>query len=217
MDLVARAASASKDGIISFCLAISHIILYPSRNEVKVNQALRGKSQAQACESAWLRKQLPTNRRPVNGIFIPINGIFITMRNLSAFTAIVALANLAVTIWHLRLASELNPALSFPEAARIATGTGVLTLVGVSLLWARHRLAGSLVLGVVFAIGLVIGSLEHFVIPGPNNVFDAGVDSVAFLFRFNVALLVILEIAGLWGTARLIRSAWRSAAWVGRP
>ena len=134
------------------------------------------------------------------------------MRNLAAFTAIIALGNLGVTIWHLRLASELNPALSFAEAARIGALAAVLTLGGVSLFWAQRRLAGSLVLVFVFAIGLVIGSLEHFFIPGPNNVFDAGVGGVAFLFRFNVALLVALEITGLWGAARLIRSAWRSAA-----
>jgi len=131
------------------------------------------------------------------------------MKNLAAFTAIVALGNLCVTIWHLRLASELNPGLSFAEAARIGALTVVLTLGGVSLLWAQRRLAGSLVLVAVFAIGLVIGSIF---IPGPNNVFDAGVSGVAFLFRINVALLVALEIAGLWGAARLIRSAWRSAA-----
>jgi len=133
------------------------------------------------------------------------------MRNLAAFIAIVALGNLSVTIWHLRLASELNPALSFAQAARIGALTVVLTLGGVILLWAQRRLAGSLVLMVVFAIGLVIGSLEHFFIPGPNNVFDAGVGGVALLFRINVALLVILQIAGLWGAARLIRSAWRSS------
>jgi hypothetical protein len=129
------------------------------------------------------------------------------MRNLAAFTGIVALGNLGATIWHLRLASELNPALSFPEASRIGAVTVVLTLSGVSLLWAQRRLAGSLVLVVVFAIGLVIGSLEHFFIPGPNNVFDTGGGGVAFLFRLSVALLVALEIAGLWGAARLIRSA----------
>lgn len=136
-------------------------------------------------------------------------------RNLAAFTAFVALGNLGVTIWHLRLAAQLNPALSFAQAARIGTQTGVLTLVGVGLLWARHRLArlaGSLALVVVFLVGLVVGSLEHFFIPGPNNVFDAGRGSVAFLFRINVALLVALEIAGLWWTARLIRSVWRSPA-----
>ena len=134
------------------------------------------------------------------------------MRNLAAFTAIIALGNLGVTIWHLRLASELNPALSFAEAARIGALTAVLTLGGVSLFWAQRKLAGSLVLVVVFAIGPVIGSLEHFFILGPNNVFDAGVGSAAFFFRFSVALLVALEITGLWSAARLIRSAWRSAA-----
>ena len=134
------------------------------------------------------------------------------MRNLVAFTAIVALGNLGVTIWHLRLASDLDPALSFAQAARIGALTVGLTLGGVSLLWAQRRLVGSLVLVVVFAIGFVIGSLEHFFIPGPNNVFDAGVGGVAFLFRFSVALLVVLEITGLWAAARLIRSSWRSAA-----
>lgn len=133
------------------------------------------------------------------------------MKNLAAFLAIVALGNLGVTIWHLRLASDLNPALSFTEAARIGALTGALTLGGVILLWAQRRLTGSLVLVAVFATGLVIGSLEHFFVPGPNNVFDAGVGGLAFLFRFNVALLVALQIAGLWGAARLIRSTWHSA------
>jgi len=133
------------------------------------------------------------------------------MRNLAAFTAIVALGNLAVTIWHLRLAGELNPALSFAEATRIGAMTVVLTLSGVSLLWAKRRLIGSLVLVVVFAIGLVIGSLEHFFIPGPNNVFDAGMGGTAFLFRLSVALLLVLEMTGFWGAARLIRSVSRSA------
>ena len=134
------------------------------------------------------------------------------MRNLTAFTAIVALGNLGVTIWHLRLAGELNPALSFAEAARIGALTVALTLGGIGLLWAQRRLIGSFVLVVVFAIGLVIGSLEHFVSPGPNNVFDAGVGEVAFLFRLSVALLLIMEIAGLWGAGCVIRSSLRSAA-----
>lgn len=138
------------------------------------------------------------------------------MKNLTVFTAIVALGNLGLTIWHLRLAGELNPALSFAEAARIGVLTVLLTLGGVSLLWAQRRLTGALVLAVVFTIGLVIGSLEHFFTPGPNNVFDAGVGGVAFLFRINVGLLVALEIAGLWGAARLINSAWRSAERAGK-
>lgn len=134
------------------------------------------------------------------------------MRNWVAFTVSIALGNLAITIWHLRLAGELNPALSFAQAARIGAVTIVLTLAGAILLWARRRVIGSLVLAAVFAIGLVIGSLEHFFIPGPNNVFDAGTSSVAFLFRINVALLVALEIFGLWGAGRVIRSTRRLAA-----
>lgn len=126
------------------------------------------------------------------------------MRNLTAFTAIVALGNLAISIWHLRLAGELNPALSFGEAVRIGTLASVLTLIGISLLWAHRELLGSLVLVVVFLIGLVIGSVEHFFVPGPNNVFDAGVGTVAFLFRFTVALLLILELGGIWGAGRLM-------------
>lgn len=63
------------------------------------------------------------------------------IRNLAAFTAIVALAHLGATIWHLYLAGELNPALSFAEAACIGAQATVLTLAGVCLLWAQHRLA----------------------------------------------------------------------------
>lgn len=133
------------------------------------------------------------------------------IKNLAMFTAIVALGNLGVAIWHLRLAGELNPELTFAVAERIGVLTTVLTLIGVILLWAKRSIIGSLVLVVVFGIGLVIGSLEHFFIPGPNNVFDAGLGVVALLFRINVALLVALEIAGLWGAGRLIKSAWRPA------
>lgn len=126
------------------------------------------------------------------------------IRKLAAFTAIVALVNLGVTFWHLRLAGELNPALTLAQAERIGIQTAAITLVGVVLLWARHRLAGSALLVVVFATGLVIGSLEHFFVPGPNNVFDAGSSATALLFRINVALLVALEIAGIWSSTRLI-------------
>lgn len=133
------------------------------------------------------------------------------IKNLAMFTAIVALANLGVAIWHLRLAGELNPELTIRVAVRIGALTSVLTLIGVILLWAKRSLIGSLVLVAVFGVGLVIGSLEHFFIPGPNNVFDAGLGVVALLFRINVALLVALEIAGLWGAGRLIKSAWRPA------
>ena len=57
-----------------------------------------------------------------------------------------------------RLASELNPALSFAQAARIGALMIVLTLGGVILLWARRRLAGSLVLIGLYTILIARGA-----------------------------------------------------------
>lgn len=55
-----------------------------------------------------------------------------------------------------------------------------------------------------FANGLVIGSLEHFVVAGPNNVFDAGHSGCVIPFDVSVALLVALQIAGLWSAGRIL-------------
>jgi hypothetical protein len=87
---------------------------------------------------------------------------------------------------------------------RIGAYAGALTLVGVGLLWTRLKRTGAFVLIIGFAIGLVIGSLEHFFVAGPNNVFDAGYSSWAILFDASVALLVALEIAGLWSAGRIL-------------
>ena len=118
--------------------------------------------------------------------------------------SIIALANLAVTLLHLYLAGVLNPALTIASSVRIGAQTGALTLAGVGLLWTRAKKIGSFVLMIVFAIGFVIGSLEHFFIAGPNNVFDAGHSGWAILFDISVALLVALEIAGLWSAGRIL-------------
>jgi hypothetical protein len=123
---------------------------------------------------------------------------------MKSFVSIVALANLAVTVLHLYLAGELNPALSVADSMRIGAFAGALTLAGVGLLWTRQKRIGSFLLILVFAIGLVIGSREHFFVAGPNNVFDAGYGGWAILFDVSVALLVALEIAGLWSAGRIL-------------
>ena len=123
---------------------------------------------------------------------------------MKAFVSIIALANLAVTILHLFLAGKLNPALTVASSIRIGAYAGALTLAGVGLLWTRLKRVGSFVLIIGFAIGLVIGSLEHFFIAGPNNVFDAGYGGWAILFDTSVALLVALEIAGVWSAGRML-------------
>ena len=128
------------------------------------------------------------------------------MSNMKAFVSTVALANLAVTISHLYLAGKLNPTLSVTGSMRIGAFAVALTLVGLGLLWMRRKMIGSFVLIIVFAIGLVIGSLEHFFVAGPNNVFDGGYGGWAILFDVTVALLVALEIAGLWSAGRILVS-----------
>jgi hypothetical protein len=120
------------------------------------------------------------------------------MRNMKAFVSIVALANLALTVLHLYLARELNPALTIAGSVRIGASAGALTLAGVGLLWTRRKRIAA------FVLILVIGSLEHFVVAGPNNVFDAGCSGWAILFDVSVALLVALDIAGLWSAGRIL-------------
>jgi hypothetical protein len=120
------------------------------------------------------------------------------------FVSAAAVANFAVTLWHLYLAAKLNPALAPAESVRIAAFAGVLTLAGVALLWMRRQKIGSLVLITVFAIGLVIGSSEHFFVAGPNNVFDVGTGDWTVPFKVSVAILVLLEVAGLSAAGRVL-------------
>ncbi len=118
--------------------------------------------------------------------------------------SVTALTNLAVIVWHADLARRVNPALPAAEAARIAAIAGALTLIGVALVWVRRGKIGPLVLIAVFLTGLVIGSAEHFFVPGPNNVFDVGNAGWAVPFGISVWVLLFLEVAGLWVAWRML-------------
>jgi len=124
------------------------------------------------------------------------------MRNLTVFLSIAAVANLAVTLWHLYLTVEMHPGLMGTTPMRIAIQTGVLTLAGIALLWMRHPKIGSLVLIVVLALGFVMGCLEHFFVAGPYNVFDVAGHWV-LPFDISVALLVVVQVAGLSAAGRM--------------
>ena len=126
------------------------------------------------------------------------------MKNIKVLLSLVALANLGVTLWHLYLAVEMHPGLLGTAPVRIAIQTGALTLVGVVLLWTRYPKVGSLVLIVVLALGLVMGCLEHFFVAGPYNVFDVGSGRWLLPFDSSVALLVLVQIAGLYVAVRML-------------
>jgi hypothetical protein len=117
---------------------------------------------------------------------------------------IAALANYGVTVWHAYLAKRVNPALPAAEAVRIAAIAGALTLVGVALLWRGQQMIGSLVLIAVFVVGLVIGSAEHFLVAGPNNVFNVGNGDWAVPFKISAWALLVLEVAGLSAAGRML-------------
>lgn len=126
------------------------------------------------------------------------------MKNAKVFLSIVALANLAVTLWHLRLSEDMHPGLLGATPLHIAIQTGIATVVGVALLWTRFPKIGSLVLIAIIGIGFVIGCLEHFFITGPYDVFDAGSGPWVFPWKVTVALLVVVQLAGLAAGGRVL-------------
>lgn len=126
------------------------------------------------------------------------------MRNLKVFLSIAALANLAATLWHLDLAAMMHPGLLGAAPVRIAIQTAVVTVIGVALVWTRYPKIGSLVLIVLLGFGFVVGCLEHFFVAGPYNVFDVGGGHWVVPFDVSVALLVVVQLAGLSGAGRLL-------------
>jgi hypothetical protein len=126
------------------------------------------------------------------------------MTRVKALVTVAALANFAAIVWHLYLVAKLYPQAPIAESVRIASIAGGLTLAGLALLWMRWQKTGSVLLALMFANGLIIGSLEHFFVTGPNNVFDVGDGAWTFLFKISVAVLLVLEIAGLSASGRML-------------
>lgn len=126
------------------------------------------------------------------------------MRNIRVVLSIAAVANLAVTFWHLYLAVEMHSGLLATTAMRIAIPASVLTLIALGLLWTRYPKIGSLVLMGVLGFGLLVGCLEHFFVAGPYNVFDVSSGPWILPFDISVALLVIVQLAGLSAAGRAL-------------
>jgi hypothetical protein len=126
------------------------------------------------------------------------------VHRVKVFATVAALANYAAVLWHLYLEVQLRPATPMAEVVRIALIAGALTFVGLGLLWIRWQKIGSVVLALMFANGLVLGSLEHFFVASPVNVFDIGDGDWTMLFKISVALLVVVQLAGLSATGRML-------------
>lgn len=126
------------------------------------------------------------------------------MTRAKVFLTATAVANLATVIWHLWLVVKLQPDTPVAKYVRLGSIVAVLTLVGLALLWTGWQKAGATVLGIMFAIGFVIGTPEHYLVAGPSNVFDVGVGAWTLLFKTSAAVLVVLEIAGMFTSGRML-------------
>lgn len=130
------------------------------------------------------------------------------MRTVRIFLSIAVLANWALVMWHLYLVVAMHQGTTTALALRIGIQTSALTFGGLALLWTLYQKIGSILLIVVLALGLILGSLEHFFVAGPYNVFDVtrdvGIGQWVIPFVVSCALLLIAELAGLWAAGRVL-------------
>jgi hypothetical protein len=105
------------------------------------------------------------------------------MNKLVLYATLLVLAHAAIIFWHLQVLARLNSALT-PE---------------------RAVLLASLVL-IFFAIPLVIGSYEHFVKSGPDNVFQMARGEFKVSFQVSAVVLVIFELLVCWASIRILRA-----------
>lgn len=121
-----------------------------------------------------------------------------TTRRLPMLVTAAAAANFALVLWHLFLLPRVYPRGPSFNVSILAAGVGAASLLGVLLLWTRlRRIAGWLLLSLL-AVGLVTGGSEHFIMPGPFNVFTVMPGSWTGQFDASAVLLAIVEIAGIW-------------------
>jgi uncharacterized membrane protein len=64
---------------------------------------------------------------------------------------------------------------------------------------------GGVLLFLPLAVGLLIGGNEHFVTPGPLNVFYMAATPWALPFRVTAVLLLVLEVLGCWIAVQAFR------------
>ena len=77
--------------------------------------------------------------------------------------------------------------------------------IALILLWAHFPRLGGILLFLPLAIGLVIGGSEHFVTPGPLNIFYMAATPWALPFGVTAVLLLVLEVWGCWIAVQAFR------------
>jgi hypothetical protein len=102
---------------------------------------------------------------------------------------------------------EINPALTRENVLLFASLVNLLPAIALILLWTnRPKTAGGLLL-LFFVIPFAIGSYEHFLGPGPDNVFRMVPGEWTLPFQASAVLLVLLELLGCWTSFQILRAS----------
>jgi hypothetical protein len=126
------------------------------------------------------------------------------MKSLNTFITVVVPGHAATVFWHLQVLAGLQPTLTHSEALLFGALANLVPLTALPL-WANFsQLAAWLQ---AFAVPLAIGGYQHSAQPGADNVFQMAPGPWTLLYRISAALLLILEILGIWWSVRTLRNS----------
>ncbi len=127
------------------------------------------------------------------------------MNSTARYATFVVLAHAAVVFWHLVLVAKITPGLTELQMLAATTAINLVPAIALVLLWTHSPRLGGLLLLLPLAVGLVIGGEEHFVTPGPLNVFHMAATPWVLPFQVTAVLLLVLEVLGCWIAAQAVR------------
>ena len=128
------------------------------------------------------------------------------MKSTARYATFVVLAHTGAVFWHLLLVRKITPGLTDDQVLAATAGIALVPAIAVVLLWVDFPRIGGLLLFLPLAVGLGIGGDEHFVAPGPLNVFYVAATRWALQFRMTAVLLLVLEVLGCWIAIRAFRA-----------
>lgn len=118
------------------------------------------------------------------------------MNGLARYAGAVVGGHIAVVFWHLVVVSKIHLGLTVPQIAWFTFLVSVLPITAVVLLGRGYNRLGGWLLVLALGMGLCIGAYEHFLGPGPDNVFRMPPGEYTSGFRLSSVLLLVLELAG---------------------
>jgi hypothetical protein len=127
------------------------------------------------------------------------------VKSTARYAAFTVLAHAAAVFWHLVLVTKITPGLRGDQVLAATAAITLVPLLALVLPWADFQRLGGLLLFLPLAVGLGIGGDEHFVTPGPLNVFYVAATQWALQFRVTAVLLLVLEVLGCWIALRAFR------------